>query len=84
MTRARWLVRLLIIVPATALCDDLTDTTEKSALPPSYKVLRFDESYLYLGDAGKRADLFDPIKYIPLRTGDPFWYLTIGGELRER
>jgi hypothetical protein len=84
MMRIGRIVPLLLIIPATALADDLTSTTEGSAVPPSYKVLRFDESYLYLSDASKRTDLFDPIKYIPLRTGDPSWYLTIGGEVRER
>ena len=53
-------------------------------VPPSYKILRFDENYSCLSNAVNRTDWFDPIKYIPLRTGEPDWYLTLGGELRER
>ena len=34
-------------------------------------------------DASKRTDLFDPIKWIPLGK-DESWFLTLGGELRER
>jgi hypothetical protein len=52
--------------------------------PPAYKPLRFDEDYSSLSNATNRTDWFDPVKYIPLRTGDPAWYLTVGGELRER
>jgi hypothetical protein len=36
-----------------------------------------------LRDASKRTDLFDPIKWIPLLK-DGAWFLTLGGELRER
>jgi hypothetical protein len=36
-----------------------------------------------LRDASKRTDLFDTIKWIPLLK-DGAWFLTLGGELRER
>ena len=50
---------------------------------PPYQRLRYDEDYLYLRDPGKRADAWDPIKYIPLNSaGDR--YLSLGGEVRER
>ena len=52
--------------------------------PPGYKMLRFDENYSYLTNQANRTDLFDPVKYIPLRQDHPLWYLSIGGELRER
>jgi hypothetical protein len=29
-------------------------------------------------------DVFDPLKYLRLRADDPTWYLSFGGELRER
>ena len=48
------------------------------------KSCRFTEDYSWLSDASKRGDWFDPIKYIPLRPGEPSWYLTLGGEVRER
>src|SRR5947199_500525 len=50
---------------------------------PAYKLLRYDESYTYLFDPSQRSDYLDAIKFIPLTTnGD--WYLTLGGEIRER
>src|SRR4051794_22249022 len=53
------------------------------ALPPPYKQLRYEESYKYLRDSSRQADFMDPVKFIPLsREGD--WYLTLGGEVRER
>ena len=51
--------------------------------PQAYSALRWDENYHYLADPAARHDLFDPIKYIPLNaSGD--WYLTLGGEARDR
>jgi hypothetical protein len=52
--------------------------------PPYHEILRFNENYEYLSDPALRLDLFDPLKYIPLRTNAPDWYLTLGGGLRER
>src|SRR5271154_4194276 len=67
-------------LPATARADD---TVPSVMLPPAHTALRYDEDYGYLRDPAARTDLFDPLKYIPLNeTGD--WYLTLGGELRDR
>src|SRR5258705_6719816 len=52
--------------------------------PPAYQMLRFDEDYSCLTNQDNRTDLFDPVKYIPLRKDAPLWYLSFGGELRER
>ena len=49
----------------------------------SYKLLREDEDWSFLRDRTLRQDFWDPIKYIPLRSGARDWYLTIGGEARE-
>src|SRR6201994_2257572 len=49
----------------------------------SYKLLREDENWTFLRDRALRQDLWDPIKYIPLRDHTADWYLTIGGEARE-
>lgn len=84
MTKTGYVIRLFFLVQTIALAAEPTGVAERAALPPSYKVLRFDESYLYLSDPVRRSDLIDSIKYIPLRAGDPSWYLTMGGELRER
>jgi hypothetical protein len=50
---------------------------------PSDKAHRFDEDWSGLSDPSKRTDPFDAIKWIPLNN-DKSWYLTLGGELRER
>ena len=51
--------------------------------PPPFKLLRYDENYSYLHDPARRSDYLDAIKFIPLTTnGD--WYLTLGGEIRDR
>jgi hypothetical protein len=46
--------------------------------------LRFDEDYSCLSNAVNRNDWFDAVKHMPLRADDPGWYLTLGGEARER
>src|ERR1700737_1856462 len=50
---------------------------------PAYTLDRYDEDWSFLRDSSKRTDLFDPIKWIPLGK-DESWFLTLGGELRER
>ena len=50
--------------------------------PPTYKILRYEEDYAYLRDAGPTG-FFDRIKYIPF-TDDGEKYLSIGGEIRQR
>ena len=75
---------LLLCLPSTILADDMSTTAESQPSPPSYKVLRFDENYSYLANPANRTDLLDPLKYIPLLPDDSTWYLTLGGELRER
>ena len=48
-----------------------------------YQLLREDEDWSFLRDPNLRGeDFWDPIKYIPLRSGRPDWYVTIGGEAR--
>ena len=82
--RNGWFISLLLVLPQRGLADDMTTTGEKPFAPPPYQLLRFDENYSYLADPANRGDWFDPIKYIPLRAGEPAWYLTFGGESRER
>src|SRR5919202_1402755 len=50
---------------------------------PAYKQLRYEEDWSYLRNGTARADALDRIKYIPLRDKEG-WYLSIGGEVRER
>src|SRR5580698_2887941 len=78
------LISFSVMLPAAVPADELTSTGEFPAPPPAYNMLRFDENYSCLANPSNRTDIFDPVKYIPLRTNDPSWYLTFGGELRER
>jgi hypothetical protein len=84
MARHVWIISCLVVVPSILLADDMNDTGELPLPPPGYKVLRFEENYSCLSNAVMRTDWLDPIKYIPLSTSDPTWYLTLGGEVRER
>src|SRR5438132_960494 len=75
-----------LLVMGLAVCltgsGQSTDSTLPTSAPP-FKQLRYDENYAYLRDPARRADYLDFIKFIPLnRNGD--WYLTLGGEIRER
>lgn len=55
-----------------------------SPAPAGYKALRFEEDYSTLADPGNRRDVFDNLRYIPLSESSPHWFLSLGGELRER
>src|SRR6266478_2810353 len=84
------MMRWLLFIPACALdvsavlAQGVNTDAEIPLTPPAYKMLRFDEDYSCLTNQDNRTDLFDPVKYIPLRKGEPLWYLSFGGELRER
>src|SRR5258706_13550076 len=73
-----------VVLPAIATAQQMIPGAEIPLTPPAYKMLRFDEDYSCLTNQDNRTDLFDPVKYIPLRKDDPLWYLSFGGELRER
>src|SRR5580693_2965938 len=56
----------------------------ESPLPvPTYHLLREDDDWTFLADPAVRQDFWDPIKYIPLRSGGEGWFLSMGGEARE-
>jgi hypothetical protein len=57
--------------------------SEGETAPPAYKLLRYEEDYSYLKYPSRRTDFWDPIKYDPL-CGREDWYLSFGGEVRER
>lgn len=61
--------------------------TQQNAPAPSpdrsYKLLRSDEDWSFLHNRARRSDLWDPIKYFPVRKNAKDWYLTLGGEARE-
>ncbi len=49
---------------------------------PAYNVARWKESYAFLADRSKQSDYFDPLKYLPIGTGNKA-YLTVAGQWRE-
>jgi hypothetical protein len=77
-------ISLPVILPAIVTAQQMIPDAEIPLTPPAYKMLRFDEGYSCLTNEANRTDFFDPVKYIPLRRDDPLWYLSFGGELRER
>src|SRR5262249_2035611 len=82
--RLALLISVTIVVPTIVAAQQLTPGAEIPLTPPGYKMLRFDEDYSYLTNQANRTDVFDPIKYVPLRQDEPLWYATFGGEVRER
>lgn len=49
---------------------------------PAYQMMRYDENWSTFSDKSRRSDWLDALKYIPL--GPSGWYVTIGGEMREK
>ena len=56
---------------------------EHPAQERTYHLLREDDDWSFLADPAERQDSWDPIKYIPLRSGRNDWFLSMGGEARE-
>src|SRR5882757_5376302 len=71
-------ILLISIIGASA------EDTETPKPPPAFLPLRFNEDYSRLADSTIHIDAFDPLKYLRLRADDPTWYLSFGGEFRER
>src|SRR5260370_32510895 len=82
--RLSLVISCTVVLPAIVTAQQMIPGAEIPLTPPAYKMLRFDEDYSCLTNQNNRTDLFDPVKYIPLRKDDPLWYLSFGGELRER
>lgn len=78
-----WLARSLLLGLFAVPMARVNAQAPPHPSPPAYKTLRYDEDYSYLKDPSRRADPWDPIKYIPLG-GREDWYLSIGGEVRPR
>ncbi len=79
------LAALFLMVVAMLLSRPETAHAEAGTAfqPPPSKLNRADEDYRYLRDAAMRSDFWDPVKYVSLNeTGS--WYLSLGGEARER
>lgn len=74
---------LAAVAVASSLAMNRTAAAQDATSRPTYQISRFDEDWSALRDPAKRTDAFDPIKWIPL-SADGSWYMTLGGELRER
>ncbi len=70
---------LVMIIRLGAACAE----TGMRSTPPAYDLNRADEDYRYLRDPAWRTNFWDPVKYIPLNESG-IWYLSLGGEVRER
>jgi Alginate export len=49
---------------------------------PAYQQYRYEEDWSVLKNAPRRRDVWDGIKFVPLKGDD--WYLSVGGEARWR
>ena len=72
------MIFLILICP-----DPASAETELSCAPPPYALNRADDDLQYLRDPACRTNFWDPIKYMPLNASGS-WYLSLGGEARER
>lgn len=73
---------------ALAICSLLLGRQQAECLEtepsrPGYALNRADEEYRYLQDPASKGDFWDPVKYLPVNS-EGNWYLSIGGEARER
>jgi hypothetical protein len=59
-----------------------TPAAESAAPARTYHLLREEDDWRFLADRRERQELWDPIKYIPLREGQNDWFLSMGGEVR--
>ena len=73
---------IIIVMSLTSMGQASTENGS-SCTPPPHALNRADEDYEYLRDPACRIDFWDPIKYIPLNASGR-WYLSFGGEARER
>ncbi|HEX8266830.1 MAG TPA: alginate export family protein [Pyrinomonadaceae bacterium] len=70
--------------------DEAEDKSSDSVLsraefrPLPFQQLRYLEDYSYLRDKSLHTERLDRLKYIPLRKEKPDWYMSVGGEIRQR
>jgi hypothetical protein len=83
VSHLRTAISVSLFTASAALAADAPPAAAPAAPPrPAYQVLRFNEDWSVLKQAGN-SDWLDPLKYIPLND-DGSWYLTLGGQVRER
>lgn len=79
MTSCSWKFKRLLI---SGLALNLVARLFAQNQPPAYQLMRYDEDWSSLSDPLKRSEWLDSLKYISL--GRLGWYLTLGGEIREK
>ncbi len=83
LNRGAWVAGLALSIGLPLLPCLSAAESSCPATPPPFLSLRYDENYQFLKDPACHIDFWDPIKYIRLNeAGD--YYLTLGGEVRER
>jgi len=70
-----------LVIPALAALQILMPALADDG-HPAYQLMRYDEDWSPLADSSRRSERLDSLKYISL--GPPGWYVTIGGEIREK
>jgi len=80
-----------VIVTALVVCLGWCPTLRGQTDPPpsqprpNFQPFRYDEDWSSLEDSSRRTDWLDPLKYIRLSDSEnENWFVTIGGELREK
>jgi len=84
--RIRYVRAWLFVIIAMMMTIPLSQSSAETGTalqPPPYRLNRADENYHYLRDPARRTDFWDPLKYVPLNEAGN-WYLSLGGEARER
>ncbi|HEV8414717.1 MAG TPA: alginate export family protein [Bryobacteraceae bacterium] len=72
------LIALVLLFSSGIMLAQNVDTPE-----PEYKLLRYEEDWSSLRNQTSPKDWLDSLKYVRLGQNEG-WYLTIGGEIRER
>src|SRR5215467_6632941 len=78
----------ILLITCRLACAKLSQAQSNPAVESpapvrTYHLLREDDDWSFLADPAQRQDFWDPIKYIPLRSGQSDWFLSMGGEARE-
>ena len=77
------LASLAVFLLFVSTCANAQTGSDHTPTPVrTYSLLRENEDWSVLKDVTLRGDIWDPVKFIPLRAGGKS-YLTIGGEIRE-
>src|ERR1700731_1329870 len=88
MTRKTQMRTVMILIVLSSLGSLLSQgqsiPTDESPPPArTYHLLREGGGWSFRSTTAERQDFWDPIKYVPSRSGRNAWFLSMGGEARE-